>query len=245
MRVKYIGTFAAFGAAVLASMTTPLAATNSERDRPVVLELFTSQACSSCAGAVDYFRELAARTDIVAIGWHVDYWDKLETKNGKWRDPYANPMCGERQRVYNKRIRNKSSIYTPQLIINGVIESVGSAREQISQRINDARVKHDMASVSASRKDGKVIFEIGPTPMGGEAFLVSFLREKTTEVKQGENAGMWFIEANVATNLAPQGRIGAVGGVISAEVPEPGEDCALFVQEPGQGRMLAAAYCAE
>ncbi len=211
---------------------------------PVVVELFTSQACSSCTKAVAYFSELAARDNIIAIGWHVDYWNERETARGRWRDPYSDPACTKRQRQYNKNIRSRSSVYTPQMVINGEAEAIGSAREDVSVLINQARADQPLAAISARRDGAELVFDIGATPSGGEAFLIALKRDVTTEIPHGENAGLSIRETNVATELTPLGAITSDGGRLTLHAPAAGDHCAVIVQEPGQGRIVAAAYCA-
>jgi len=211
---------------------------------PVVVELFTSQACSSCTKAVAYFSELAARDDIIAIGWHVDYWNERETARGRWRDPYSDPACTERQRQYNKNLRARSSVYTPQIVINGDGEAIGSDREDVGALITQARAGQKLADISVRRDGAELVFDIGATPAGGEAFLVMLKPTVSTEVHQGENAGLTIQESNVATELTPLGAIASDGGRLTLRAPTAGDHCAVIVQEPGQGRIVAAAYCA-
>ena len=89
---------------------------------PVVVELFSSQGCSSCPPADEYLVELAQKRDIIALGWHVDYWDYIG-----WEDVFAHPAFTERQKAYARAL-NERMIYTPQFIVNGVESSVAGQR---------------------------------------------------------------------------------------------------------------------
>jgi len=101
-------------------VTSPAAA----ETRPPVVELFTSQGCSSCPPADALLGELARRGDVIALGFHIDYWDKLG-----WKDPLSTPQSTERQRRYARLFGTPT--YTPQLVIDGTREMVGSQRETV------------------------------------------------------------------------------------------------------------------
>ncbi len=101
--------------------------------RPVIVELFTSQGCSSCPPADAYFKALKDQPDVVALSYHVDYWDYLG-----WRDTLGSPECSQRQYDYAKS-RGDKNVYTPQTIINGGGHFVGSQRARVSGGIDAAR----------------------------------------------------------------------------------------------------------
>src|SRR5579883_2432854 len=107
------------GATVIGLAGSSLAATSKP---PVVVELFTSQGCSSCPPADAFLGELATRPDILALGFHVNYWDSRA-----WRDPFATPEATARQRAYAQRF-DGGQVYTPQMVVDGVREMVGSDR---------------------------------------------------------------------------------------------------------------------
>ena len=102
-----------------------------------VAELFTSQSCSSCPPAESLFAELAERSDLIVLEWHVDYWDSLvHGRAGSWKDPYSNPDWTLRQRRYNRALRGQSGAYTPQAVIDGRFETIGSRRETIENQLS-------------------------------------------------------------------------------------------------------------
>lgn len=213
------------------------------RPSPVVVELFSSQSCSSCITAAEYFRELAARDDVVALGWHVDYWNHLDTRQGRWEDPFSSKEHTGRQKKYNINIRKRSSVYTPQIVIDGVNETVGSSREKVAAQINSAQTAQASSAISTKRKNGDIIFTVGESRSGGNAFLVTFQRSIKTAVKGGENAGVDFLDTNVVTDVERLGVVRRAGAKFNVKPPSPTEGCALLVQEPGQGRIIAAHYC--
>ncbi len=208
---------------------------------PVVVELFSSQACSSCVDAAAYFRELAQQDNIVALGWHVDYWNHLSTKDGSWRDPYSKAAYTDRQRKYNINIRKRSSVYTPQIVVGGAAETVGSSREKVGDLIDAAVVSG--VTIAVGNEDGAVIFDVGESLSGGNAYLVRFDPAVKTEIKGGENANMEFLDTNVVTAVERLGVVRRTGARLRAAPAEPDRGCALLVQEPDQGRIIAARYC--
>ncbi len=236
--------FIALAASSLAIFTQAHAQENPAPVAPVVVELFTSQACSACTKAAAHFSELAKRDDVVAISWHVDYWTEYETEKGRWSDPYSTSKCTDRQRMYNKKLRARSSVYTPQMVINGAIEAVGSDRDEVDALITAAHDGKQRAQISSQRNNEMLSFTIDAAPDGAEAFLITFRSETVTRIDRGENAGLHLNEANIATGIRPLGEVSARRSRIETSAPEEEEGCALIVQEPGQGRIVAAAYCA-
>lgn len=219
---------------------------NADGPKPIVVELFASQSCSSCVAAADLVTDLAAREDVVVLSWHVDYWNKLQTANGRWADPYSDPACTKRQRAYNKNIRQRSTVYTPQMIVNGTMEAVGSARNEIEDLIGKARKDASDTRVIARRKDGRLAFHVSDAEADAEAWLVTFKPKVETAIARGENAGVAYEDANVVTGMRRLGAIGSGGAAhFTAEPPEGDERCAVIVQTPEQGAIAAGAYCAK
>ena len=103
-------------------------------ERPIVVELFTSEGCSSCPPADKLLAELANRPDILALSFHVDYWDRLG-----WKDPYSSHQATERQNRY-ATLLDLASVYTPQIVVDGKWQAVGSDRADIEQALGLAAV---------------------------------------------------------------------------------------------------------
>jgi hypothetical protein len=101
--------------------------------RPVVVELFTSQGCSSCPPADALLNELAGRKDVLALGFHVDYWDRLG-----WKDPLSTTGATMRQHDYAAEF-GRNEVYTPQMVIDGKRQAVGSNRAAVLQAITEAQ----------------------------------------------------------------------------------------------------------
>src|SRR5271154_3539046 len=144
--------------------------------RPVVVELFTSQGCSSCPPADKLLGELAKRRDVVALGFHITYWD-----GASWRDPFARKESTERQTTYDRRLTG-GQVYTPQMVIEGTEDAIGSDRATILAALDKAK-------------------PVALAPV----LLARYTLSRTTEVKGGENASRMLVDVNGVTALATIG----------------------------------------
>ncbi len=226
---------------ILISIIAATAAPPAE-EAPVVVELFTSQSCSSCPPAEAFLKELAADPHVLAIEWHVDYWDDLiYGAAGKWKDPYSHEAHTRRQRSYNEHLRGRASVYTPQTVINGAAETVGSRRSEIRSLIASAR---PVARIPATRRADDVLFSIPQDLDPAETFatVVVFRLSTTTQVPRGENHGRTLSSAHIVTNhwnvtLSPEDE------VVSAPSPKSGLGCALLLQSRVDGAITGAGRC--
>jgi len=212
---------------------------------PVVVELFTSQGCSSCPPADRLLGELARRPDVLALSFAVDYWDYIG-----WKDPFASPAHTERQRAYGRTL-GRRVVYTPQMVVDGADEAVGSARANVEARI-----------AAAAARGGKLILRFAQDESGrnrilipartphipsaaipATVWLVLYDREHVTAVKRGENAGATLVNHNVVRELR---RLGQWTGA-ATELPfdiapgAAGDGCAVIVQAGLTGPILGAA----
>lgn len=227
----------------LLSFFALLAAPAAAETRPVVVELFTSQGCSSCPPAEALMRELAKRPDLVALEWHVDYWDDLHAgATGRWKDPFSSPGHTRRQRAYNRALLGKPSAYTPQLVVDGAAETVGSRRTEIERLIADRQDTEHPALLSvAPGPDGMTV--TASAPAGATVRLVRFARALVTRVEGGENAGKSLAEAHVVRRHDVLGVTGEKPLVVAARAPSAGEGCAVLIEDGDGGPVLAAQYC--
>jgi hypothetical protein len=213
---------------------------------PVVVELFTSQSCYSCPPAEAYLGALVGRPGIVALEWHVDYWNDIHYGNaGQWIDPYSEAAYTARQRAYNQAIRGTGAVYTPQMVIDGRLEAVGSRRDDVEAAIGEAAARPAEARIEITHTadDALGIALDGSAARGAAVWLVRFLSEETVHVPRGENHGKTLTNHHVVTEAV---RLGDwYGGPASFAVPQPaaGSGCAVLVQPDGEGPILAAAEC--
>lgn len=207
---------------------------------PTVVELYTSQGCSSCPPADAFLGELAERHDVLALAFHVDYWDYIG-----WKDAYASPEFTRRQRDYARYLR-KSYVYTPQMVIQGHADEAGSRRRRVLALIERAK-SLDRHPVALERQaDGTVAVSIPSAPVDEEVAVVVAVYDRMHEtvIKRGENAGRTLRYHNVVRQLR---RIGTWRGeALRIPVPpaavEAGDGgCAVLLQSVQSGRILGAA----
>jgi hypothetical protein len=207
----------------------------------VVVELFTSQDCITCPPADRYLGELAQGQDILALAFHVDYWNYMG-----WTDPFAAKFASERQREYAKRFGLRY-IYTPQMVINGAMEGIGSERATIASLIGAAandptrRVIPSLARTA----DGRVLVHLdaGPSAEPATIWLIGFDREHTTQVLRGENAGHLLKDFQVVRSYQAIGTWSGTAldlAVVAGEISGDGS-VAVLVQLGHLGRIIGAA----
>jgi hypothetical protein len=203
-------------------------------ERPVVVELFTSQGCSSCPPANAYLNELAReRRDVLPLAFHVTYWDRLG-----WKDPFSLQAATERQDRYGHRFGDGS--YTPEIVVDGGSSHVGSHREDVGRAIDMAkRQSATAASVDLVREGGRLAVDIGRGRGEGKVLLVGFDHAHQTAIRRGENGGRTLDEANVVRSIRVVGDWhGSPLGL--SETPPEGEDAAVILQAP-DGRIVGAS----
>lgn len=207
-------------------------------DRPVVVELYTSQGCSSCPAADEILAGLAARDDVIALALHVDYWDYIG-----WADTFARPEFTLRQKAYARAV-GAHTIYTPQMIVGGSDQLVGARPGELIEAI--ARQQHGSAEVTIDlqREAGGLRIHadaVAALPDGSVVQLVRYRPEQRVSIKHGENAGRTIEYRNIVTDWQVLGDWNGAAP-LDTTVPLAGDDQAVvIVQEPGPGRVLAAA----
>jgi hypothetical protein len=207
------------------------------QSRPAVVELFTSEGCSSCPPAEAYIGELAQHKDVLALSFHVDYWDELG-----WKDPFSLRGSTERQSAYSKAL-GRSSVYTPQVVIDGKDDYVGTDRRNIGKALAAARTG---VPIGISLGEEGVVVELGAQEKvaPSEVFLVMYLRKATSSIGRGENAGRTLEEFNIVRGIRALGRWN--GDPVSfrarlSSLPLDATDVAVIVQSFGQHQVIGAA----
>ncbi len=205
--------------------------------RPVVVELFTSQGCSSCPPADAYLGKLSTRSDVLALAFHVDYWDSLG-----WRDRFELPKSVERQNVYARNL-HRSSVYTPQLVIDGREDDFRTDGKAVARALGQNR---DGVPIGVSVKDGDVQVEVSARPglAPCDVVLVAYLRHAVSNVGRGENAGRTLEEFNIVRDirtLGPwKGETQSFRVPVSS-LPADATNIAVLVQPIGQGPIAGGA----
>lgn len=210
--------------------------------KPTLVELFTSQGCSSCPPADQFVGELAKRGDVVALAFHVNYWDYIG-----WPDPFATEDTTNRQRAYGWRMA-QGRVYTPQIVVDGVLDAVGSRRQEVDRTISFAQ------GLARARVDIEAAIESGgalTVSLKGEkpansavVWMARYDAEHTTDVLRGENRGATLKNFNVVRNWQKLG--GWSGDPVEFQVSatqmksgDGGNDgCVIIVQAEGDGMVL-------
>jgi hypothetical protein len=203
--------------------------------RPVVLELFTSQGCSSCPPADMLVDELArTRPDLLPLTFHVTYWNNLG-----WEDPFSFQAATDRQRDYVARSVSPEA-YTPALVVDGLHDVVGSDNSAVRAALATAEAQAQTAApVELSRAGTGLKITIGAGKGQGQVLLLGFDRMHQTHVGRGENGGRTLVEANIVRSMSVSGTWTGAQMLLNASLPA-GEDFAVMVQARN-GRILGAA----
>jgi hypothetical protein len=205
--------------------------------RPTVVELYTSEGCSSCPPAEAQIGKLAKHDDIIALAFHVDYWDDLG-----WRDRFGLPEAVARQRQYAHTL-HLASVYTPQLVIDGQRDLVGGGDGIGSGGAsgNKPGVPLDVAVHNDS-----LIVTLGaqPQPALCDVLLLGYLPEAASKVTRGENAGRELHEFNIVRSLRTLGSWQGEGRTFSVPLSAIAADATavvVLVQQRDQGPIVGAA----
>jgi hypothetical protein len=217
-------------------------------DVKAVVELFTSQGCSSCPPADRVLGELARDPHILAVSFPVDYWDYIG-----WKDTLAEPTYTLRQQAYAKT-SGRSEVYTPQAIINGVAAAVGSDRDQIEEEENTTAKRAGVLSVpmKVAEQGDKINISVGAAPSGAPTnaavFLIALASKRTVTVQRGENAGSTLTYSNVVRAITKVGDWNGAPINLQASLNQAhlndADAYAVILQEGGRGApstILAAA----
>jgi len=233
------------------------AAVASGASRPAVVELFTSEGCSSCPPAEAYIGELTQRSDVLALTFHVDYWDDLG-----WRDRFGLPESVQRQRTYGRNLR-LGSIYTPQVVLDGTDNFVGSNRAAIGHALTTSRGA--AVPVMLSVHEHEILVTIGAGARAGAAtgtgtgtsanskagardvVLVAYQRTAISPIGRGENSGRTVKEFNIVRGFRTLGQWSGDAREYRAMIeslPRDATDVAVLVQTVGQASIVGAAALA-
>ena len=215
---------------------------------PVVVELFTSEGCSSCPAADAALRELETAqsvpgVEVIALGEHVDYWNRLG-----WKDSFSSPAYTARQRQYATGFGTGS--YTPQAVVNGRYEFVGSRTAELASTVAKA-AKAPQAAVSVAISGSTAQVRVASVPPGTpatEVLLAITEHGLASQIGRGENSGLLLHHAAVVRQLILLGKVGANGTFaaspvlkLSADWKRPNLRAVALVQEIASRRIVGAA----
>lgn len=215
-----------------------------------VLELFTSQGCSSCPEADRLLGEIAKDPSVIAVSLPIDYWDYLG-----WKDTLADPKFTARQKAYSK-VRGDRQVYTPQVVVNGKLHALGSDRASIERAIADSSGKLGVMTVpvKAAVAKGHItvsVSEAAGSTRAGEVWICSVARSVPVAITRGENRGKEIVYHNVVRNWLKVGDWTGKPATWTVPIENlTGEDvdgAVVFVQEGNRdrpGAMLGATYSA-
>lgn len=228
----------AAGAAVIAGRPDGAGA-RTPAEGPWAVELFTSQGCSSCPPADAFLGKLAKRPDIVALSYHVDYWDYIG-----WKDPFASRETTERQRAYARVLRQRY-VYTPEMVVDGIGHDTGREPRPIeallakAQSLSPRRATPELARSSG----GPLTIKLADFPLGGasaDVILAVYDRRSTTPVASGENQGRTLENFNIVRHLEVINRWNgaAANWTIAADRIQATQGVAVLVQRADHGAMI-------
>lgn len=225
------------------------AARSGETRSPVVVELFTSQGCSSCPPADELLGELSRRSGVLALSLNVDYWDYLG-----WRDTLGSPEHTKRQRDYAAR-RGDGQVYTPQMVINGRRHVVGSRRDQVYEAIGEeiGRDPDTTVAMSMAENGNELVIDIAGAPtdrlrQDSTIWLLMLEPQVDVVIERGENAGRTITYTNVPRKLMPAGMW--QGDAVKLVLPkadlmgDAALACAAILQVGGTGPIIGATWMA-
>lgn len=205
---------------------------------PVVVELFTSQGCSSCPPADALLAELADLPGVIALALHVDYWDYLG-----WKDSFADPAFSDRQKAYAQSF-GKRSIFTPQMVVQGRDSLVGHDADRIRGRIAAHQAESPAVELTVRREGDELWIRLAPrdTPVGpAEVQLVRFIPSYEVSIEGGENAGQRILYTNIVASWETVATWDGTGPVELRYDGIDGTPGVVIVQRGRVGPVLTAA----
>jgi hypothetical protein len=209
---------------------------------PVVVELYTSQGCNSCPPADALLGEIARQPGVIALSFHVDYWNYLG-----WHDPFSNKKFTYRQKEYAMALR-QTGVYTPQMVVQGRRGEVGSDRRAVMQAIADARKAKPGATIVLEKIEGNRLCAIVSAvngAKGANVYLALFDRRHATKIPRGENEGKTLTNHHVVREWKKLGQLESEKAefaiTAAGEAGEKRSGAAVLVQHGKGGAILGAA----
>jgi hypothetical protein len=224
------------GLALAAAITAPAMA--QDGTPVVVVELYTSQGCSSCPPADEFLAELARDPMVIPLALHVDYWDYIG-----WADSFADPKFTARQKAY-ARANGSRTIYTPQMIVGGIDRVEGNAPAEVASLVMKHLMGHKSVTLSVTHDGDRLSIRATSAQQLGENVKIQLVRytpEKSVEIIRGENAGLTMTYHNIVTSWQVLGDWdGQAPLALDTSYPQGGPGV-VILQTEGPAAILAAA----
>ncbi|MDJ0992821.1 MAG: DUF1223 domain-containing protein [Dinoroseobacter sp.] len=227
-----------FSLGMLAASALGLSAPAMAEDKLVVVELYTSQGCSSCPPADALLKKISSEyDDVIALALHVDYWDYIG-----WKDIFADPAYSKRQKDYGRAAGHRS-VFTPQMVIGGIDHVVGYKPMDVANVIQKHRAAPDEISVTARSNGGDVVITLVPKRDTGsyQVSLVGYSNGESVAIKRGENAGKTVHYTNTVKEFVDLGEWDGSGPTSMRHKAPNGDKAAVLVQKAGMGPVVGAA----
>jgi hypothetical protein len=214
----------------------------SDNKNVAVLELFTSQGCSSCPPADRLLGSYTGKENVIVLSFHVDYWNRFG-----WKDPFSSKEYTQRQYDYASALH--ADVYTPQLIVNGQSEMIGSDTDKISNAIKKVFAEQPDVTLSiktVKAESGKATISFDISGSTGKSLLNVAIVEKktTTDIKAGENGGVTLTNYNVVRNFKTINKVENGNNVSTIDIPSSTDlknlSVVLYLQEKKNNKISAA-----
>lgn len=209
------------------------------KERVLLLELFTSEGCSSCPPADRLLEELDRRQPVegvklVVLSEHVDYWDHIG-----WKDRFSQHLFSERQEAYSRYFKT-GEVYTPQLVVQGKVGVIGNQRAEVNEALRQVAQQSGAELAVEILEKGEKAWKVRVKGAyaGADLWWATAMDQASTAVKSGENAGRQLKHVAVVQKLT---RVGAYREGAEVVIPMGGaaQRLIVFVQKPGPGEVLA------
>jgi hypothetical protein len=228
------------------SAAAPARADDAVQPRPILVELFTSQGCSSCPPADAILGKLSQRPNVIALSLPITYWDMLG-----WKDTLAIEANTRRQKAY-AQMMSHGGVYTPQIIVDGVADVVGSREAAVNAAIaarRDALLRQASVTVSLNATPNEVRVMVGPArdrnTHDAVIWMFRVLSQATVKIGAGENDGRTMTYRNIVRDLKPVGMWHGQPVTIDVargDTTVAHDGVAVVVQQSGYGAVIGAAY---
>lgn len=224
--------------ALMTALLLGVTATASQaEDAPVVVELFTSQGCSSCPPADALLTRLGEYDNVIPLALHVDYWDYIG-----WKDKFAQPAFTKRQKAYAHNL-GTNVIYTPQMVINGSDQVAGNRTMDVSDLVQAHKAKGMPARIDINRSGDTLTIrgkEVN-TLRRADVILIRYQPAATVQIARGENAGKTLSHSFIVTEWIDIGDWDGMSPLFQTVAVSGQNPIVVLVQAKGQGAILAAA----